>query len=193
MQERIQIFFQERAQLINTLGDELSEDIEKASLLVVNALLNEGKVISCGNGVSAICADYFTSKLLNHFVQERPSLPAIALNNHSITTAIMDDYGMAEIYAKQIRALGNNKDILLAITDNNNSANIIEAIHAAHDRDMTIVALTGAGCTEIKSSLLATDIEVCVPSDKIVHIQEAHLLITDALCNLIDYQLFGSD
>ena len=193
MQERIQTFFRDGANFINSLGNELSEDIEKASLSVVNTLLNEGKIISCGNGESAICADYFTSKLLNHFVQERPSLPAIVLNNHSITTAIIDDYGMTEIYAKQIRALGNNKDILLAITYHNNSANIIEAVHAAHDRDMTIIALTGVGCTEIKSSLLATDIEVCVPSDKIVHIQEAHLLITDAICNLIDYQLFGSD
>lgn len=193
MQERIQTFFQDRAELMDTLGSELSEDIEKASLTIVNTLLNEGKIISCGNGVSAICADYFTSKLLNHFVQERPSLPAITLNNHPITTAIMDDYGTTEIYAKQIRALGNNKDILLTITHHNNSANMVEAIHAAHDRDMTIIALTGAGCTEIKSSLLTTDIEVCVPSDKIVHIQEAHLLITDAICNLIDYQLFGSD
>ncbi len=193
MQERIQAFFQESINTLNQVSNVLSGEIEQASFTIVNSLLNEGKVLSCGNGESAISAQYFSTKLLNHFIQERPSLPSISLTNHPITTAIANDYGFSEIYSKQIRALGNNKDILLAIATSNNSANIIEAIHAAHDREMTVIALTGTDCTAIKASLLASDIEICVPTYKIVQIQEAHLLIIDGLCNLIDYQLFGSD
>lgn len=193
MQERIQFFFHEAADLLVQVSESLSEAIEQASLLAVNSLLNDGKILSCGNGESAICADYFTTKLLNHYIEKRPSLPAISLNNHAITTAIMTDYGSTEIYSKQIRALGNNKDILFAITSHTNSDNMIEAIYAAHDREMSVIALTGTDCDAIKSSLLATDIEICVPTHKMVRVQEAHLLIINALCNLIDYQLFGSD
>lgn len=193
MQARIQAFIQESINTFNQVANLLSDEIEQASLLIVGSLLSEGKIISCGNGESAVCAEYFATKLLNHFTQERPSLPAICLTNHPITTAIANDYGFNEIYSKQIRALGNNKDILLAIATNNNSANIIEAIHAAHDREMTVIALTGTDCAAIKSSLFGSDIEICVPTYKTVQIQEAHLLITDTLCNLIDYQLFGSD
>ncbi len=193
MQERIQTFFHEAIDTLIQVSENLSDEIEQASLLAVNSLLNDGKILSCGNGESAICADYFTTKLLNHYIQKRPSLPAVSLNNHAITTAIMTDYDSAEIYSKQIRALGSNKDVLLAITSHTNSDNIIEAIHAAHDREMNVIALTGTDCSAIRSSLLATDIEICVPTHKMVRVQEAHLLIINALCNLIDYQLFGSD
>lgn len=194
MQAYIEAFIQETIESFQQVANLLTTEIEQASILMVNCLLNEGKIISCGNGCSAICAQYFAVKLLNHFEQERPSLPALSLTNHATITAIGNDYNFTEIYSKQIRALGNSKDILLAITTHNNSVNIIEAIQAAHDRGMSIIALTHSDNQEIRASLLADDIEICIPyHNAIVPVQQAHLLIIDSLCNLIDHQLFGSD
>lgn len=195
MQTRIQTFIQESINTFQQVADSLTDEITAASSVMLSSILNEGKIISCGNGEAAICAQYFTTRLLNHFVQERPSLPALCLTTDTASiTAISSHYGFSEIYAKQIRALGNNKDILLAITSLDNSANMIEAIQAAHDREMAVIALTSSDCVDIKSVLLPShDIEICVPSYKIVQIQQAHLLIVDTLCDLIDHQLFGND
>lgn len=194
MQTRIQSFVQESINTFLELTDPLTNQIMLAGHLIFKSMIAEGKVISCGNGESAICAQYFTTKLLNHFIQERPSLPAICLTTDAASlTAISDHYGFSEIYAKQIRALGNNKDILLTITSHDKSANIIEAIQAAHDREMSVIALTATTNTQIRSILLTSDIEICVPSYKIVQIQQAHLLIVNILCDLIDHQLFGSE
>ncbi len=124
--------------------DVLAPHIEQASQVMVNALLNEGKMLSCGNGGSAGDAQHFSSELLNRFERERPSLPAIALTTDSSTiTSIANDYSYNEIFSKQIRALGQPGDVLLAISTSGNSANIIQAIQAAHDREMVVVALTG--------------------------------------------------
>lgn len=194
MQTRIEALIQESINTFQQIADSFTSEIAQASNLMVNSILNEGKILSCGNGSSAICSQYFSSKLLNHFLQERPSLPAISLAADNATlTAIANDYDYSEIYSKQIRALGTHKDLLLAITCHANSANITQAIQAAHDREMSVIALTSTECTEIKSLLLPDDIEICIPTYKIVQIQEAHLLIVDCLCDLIDYQLFGSD
>lgn len=112
--------------------------------MIVNALLNEGKILSCGNGGSAGDAQHFSSELLNRFERERPSLPAVALTTDSSTiTSIANDYSYNEVFSKQIRALGQPGDVLLAISTSGNSANVIQAIQAAHDREMVVVALTG--------------------------------------------------
>lgn len=194
MQTRIQSFVQESVNTFLDVGDSLFNQIMLAGQLIFKSLITEGKIISCGNGESAICSQYFTTKLLNHFIQERPSLPALCLNTDAASiTAISEHYGFSEIYAKQIRALGNSKDILLIVVSHDNSANISEAIQAAHDREMSVIALTAIANSQIKPILLASDIEICVPSYKIVQIQQAHFLIVNTLCDLIDYQLFGSE
>jgi len=151
-------------------------------------------VLSCGNGGSAGDAQHFSSEMLNRFERERPSLPAIALSTDTSTlTSIANDYSFNEIFSKQIRALGQAGDILLAYTTSGNSGNIIEAIKAAHDRDMTVITITGKDGGQLSSlSLLKDhDIELRVPSHSTARIQETHLLITHCLCDLIDYQLFG--
>lgn len=160
---------------------------------MVNALLNEGKILSCGNGGSAGDAQHFSSELLNRFERERPSLPAVALTTDSSTiTSIANDYSHNEVF-QQIRALGQPGDVLLAISTSGNSANVIQAIQAAHDREMLVVALTGRDGGGMASLLLPEDVEIRVPSKITARIQEVHLLAIHCLCDLIDRQLFGSE
>jgi D-sedoheptulose 7-phosphate isomerase len=166
--------------------------IEQASQMMVEVLLNEGKILSCGNGGSAGDAQHFSSEMLNRFERERPSLPAMALSTDTSTiTSIANDYSYTEIFSKQIRALGQPGDLLLAISTSGNSANIIQAIQAAHERDMKVVALTGKDGGNMAALLSQEDCEIRVPSDITARIQEVHLLVIHCLCDLIDEQLFG--
>jgi D-sedoheptulose 7-phosphate isomerase len=168
--------------------------IEHAAGMMVASLVNGGKILSCGNGGSAGDAQHFSSEMLNRFERERPSLPAIALTTDSSTvTSIANDYSYNEIFSKQIRALGNEGDILLAISTSGGSKNVIEAIKAAHDRDMQVVALTGKDGGNMASLLTDNDIEIRVPSEVTARIQEVHLLVIHCLCDLIDCSLFGEE
>lgn len=168
--------------------------IEHAAGMMVASLVSGGKILSCGNGGSAGDAQHFSSEMLNRFERERPSLPAIALSTDTSTiTSIANDYSYNEIFSKQIRALGNEGDILLAISTSGGSKNVIEAIKAAHDRDMQVVALTGRDGGNVAALLTDHDIEIRVPSDVTARIQEVHLLVIHCLCDLIDCSLFGED
>jgi len=170
----------------------LGELIEFASQRLVAILLNDKKIITCGNGRSAAVAQLLSSAMLNQYERDRPSLPAIALTTDTITiTAIANDYHCDDIFTKQLRALGQSGDILVAYTDGNNSANIAKAIATAHDKDISVIALTGNNGGMIAPLLHDSDIEIRVPSNSSVHIQEAHAMITHCLCDLIDHQLFG--
>ena len=152
------------------------------------------KILSCGNGGSAGDAQHFSSELLNRFEMERPPLPAMALTTDSSTlTAIANDYSYDDIFAKQIKALGETGDALLAISTSGNSANVVRAIDAAQDRGMTVIALTGQDGGEMAPALIDTDIEVRVPSDRTARIQEVHLLVIHCLCDVIDRSLFPTD
>ena len=194
MQHRIRQLFTDSIETKTRAMDVLGPSIEQASQLMVNALLNERKILSCGNGGSAGDAQHFSSELLNRFERERPSLPAIALPTDSSTiTSIANDYSYEEVFSKQIRALGQSGDVLLAISTSGNSANVMQAIQAAHDRDMLVVALTGRDGGAMTSLLLPDDVEIRVPARSTARIQEVHLLAIHCLCDLIDRQLFGSE
>jgi D-sedoheptulose 7-phosphate isomerase len=194
MQNRIQHMFQASIDTKQQALQVLPAAIEQASLLMVNALLGDGKILSCGNGGSAGDAQHFSSEMLNRFERERPSLPAMALTTDSSTiTSIANDYSYDEVFSKQIRALGQAGDVLLAISTSGNSANVVQAIHAAHDRNMRIVALTGRDGGAMAPLLQPDDVEIRVPSNVTARIQEVHLLAIHCLCDLIDRQLFGSD
>lgn len=172
--------------------DNLCELIELASQKMVNALLGDGKILTCGNGGSAGDAQHFSSEMLNRFERERPGLPAIALTTDTSTlTSIANDYHFDEVFSKQIRALGQSGDVLLVFSTSGNSANILKAVAAAHDRDISVVALTGKDGGALAPLLQHSDIEIRVPSLSTARVQEVHLLITHCLCDLIDHQLFG--
>ncbi|MCM2678637.1 phosphoheptose isomerase [Echinimonas agarilytica] len=191
MLERIKASFTESIQTKIAAAEALPEAIKAGAEIMSQALLNGNKILSCGNGGSAGDAQHFSSELLNRFEKERPGLPAIALTTDSSTvTSIANDYSYDEIFSKQVRALGQPGDVLLAISTSGNSRNVIKAMEAAVSRDMKIVALTGRDGGEMAGLLSETDVEVRVPSDRTARIQEVHLLAIHCLCDLIDNTLF---
>ena len=172
--------------------EELIIPIKHAANCISDSLLNEGKILSCGNGGSAGDAQHFSAELLNRFEIERPGLPAVALTTDSSTlTAIANDYEYDQIFSKQILALGTNRDVLLAISTSGNSSNIVKAVQAAHERNMQVLSLTGNKGGKLAKLLKGDDIEIRVPSDRTARIQEIHLLVIHCLCDIIDAILFG--
>jgi D-sedoheptulose 7-phosphate isomerase len=193
MHERIIQTFHQSIETKMQAGELLAPLIAKASQVIVNSLLGEGKVLVAGNGCSAAIGQVFVASLLNRLKQERPSLPAINIAGDSATlTAIANDFSYNDVFAKQIRALGNAGDVLLTITSSGNSSNLVQAIAAAHDRQVAVIALTGSDGGDLATLLDASDMELRVPSDSAVHVHEVHLLTAFCLCDLIDFQLFGA-
>jgi D-sedoheptulose 7-phosphate isomerase len=192
MDERVRRHFQESIATKQAAID-LAPVIVAAAAAMTRCLLEDGKILSCGNGGSAADSQHFSSELLNRFELERPGLPAMALTTDSSTlTSIANDYAFVEIFAKQVRALGQPGDVLLAISTSGNSENVIRAIRAAHERNMSVVALTGRDGGTIAGTLGASDIEIRVPAERTCRIQEVHLLAIHCLCDLIDAELLGS-
>lgn len=170
----------------------LAPDIAAAARLMALSLSDGAKIMSCGNGGSAADAQHFSSELLNRFERERPALPAVALTTDSSTlTSISNDYDYAEVFAKQIRALGRRGDVLLAISTSGNSENVRRAVGAAHEHGVTVVALTGRDGGTIAADLADADIELRVPAHRTCRIQEVHLLVIHCLCDAIDEALCG--
>jgi len=187
---RIRQHFQDSIQVKQRALETLSLPIASAAASITRCLLNEGKILSCGNGGSAGDAQHFSSEMLNRFEMERPGLPAISLTTDTSTlTSIANDYAFKEVFSKQVRALGQAGDLLLAISTSGRSKNIVHAIKAAHDRGMHIIALTGRDGGQIAGLLAEQDIEIRVPATSTARIQEVHILIIHCLCDLIDQQL----
>lgn len=191
MIENIKANFTQSIQTKIEAAEILPPAIAQASQVMVAALMRGNKILTCGNGGSAGDAQHFSSELLNRYERERPSLPAIALTTDSSTiTSIANDYHYDEVFSKQIKALGQPGDILLAITTSGNSRNITNAIQAAIARDMLTVALTGKDGGEVPNLLGEHDVEIRVPSQRTARIQEVHLLVIHNLCECIDNSLF---
>ena len=170
----------------------LSPGIAVAAEKMVACLMNEGKILACGNGGSAADAQHFAAEMVGRFEKERPGLAALSLaTDTSALTAIGNDYDFDMVFSKQVRALGQTGDILLAISTSGNSANVIEAIHSAHERQMTVIAFTGKDGGKIGELLTSEDILLNVPAFRTARIQEVHILMIHALCDAIDYMLLG--
>ena len=190
--DRISRQFEESARTKLDAIEWLATPIAQSIETMTGCLLNNGKILVCGNGGSAADAQHFAAELLNRFEMERPPLAAIALTTDTSTlTSIANDYDYNQVFSKQVRALGQPGDVLLAISTSGNSPNVIEAIHAARERDMRIIALTGKGGGQISSQLGAEDIHICIPSERTARIQEVHLLTLHCLCDGIDCLLLG--
>ena len=172
----------------------LAAPIAQAAERMVQCLLAEGKILACGNGGSAADAQHFAGEMLNRFEMERPGLAALALTTDSSTlTAIGNDYSFDEVFSKQVRALGQPNDVLLAISTSGNSRNVIEAIHAAQERQMSVIALTGKSGGLMGEILGENDLHLCVPLNSTPRIQEVHILTIHCLCDAIDCLLLGVD
>ncbi len=191
---RISEHFIDSAQTKLSSTEILAAPIADAVELMVASLMATGKILTCGNGGSAADAQHFAAELIGRYERERPELAAIALTvDTSTLTAIANDYGFEQIYAKQVRALGQPQDVLLAISTSGNSVNVIEAVHAAHEREMRVVALTGRGGGRIGELLNDNDVHICVPAERTARIQEVHLLTLHCLCDGIDCMLLGTE
>jgi len=192
MDNRVLAHFRESV-AVKQASETLAPQIEKAAQLILQSLLNDGKILSCGNGGSAADAQHFSGELLGRFERERPGLPAIALTTDSSTlTAIANDYQYEDVFAKQVRALGQSGDVLLAISTSGNSENVLRAVTTAHSRGLKVVALVGRDGGTIAQSLTSGDVELRVPADRTCRIQEVHLLIIHCLCDLIDVGILGN-
>jgi len=190
---RVAAQFAESAQLKLSASQTLAAPVARAGVLLAEALRGGGKVLACGNGGSAADAQHFAAELVNRFEIERPPLAALALTTDSSTlTSIANDYSFQQVFAKQLRALGRRGDALLAISTSGNSANVIEAIGAARELGLRVVALTGNGGGKIAPLIGRDDVHVCVPHKSTARVQEVHLLVLHCLCDAIDFQLFGA-
>ena len=194
LSSRIQQQFTDSAHLKLQAVELLAEPIAQAAERMVACLMKDGKIMACGNGGSAADAQHFSSELLNRFERERPGLAAVALTTDTSTlTSIANDYAYEQVFAKQVRALGQPGDLLLAISTSGNSRNVLEAVHAAHEREMNVIALTGRGGGQLAEILNPDDVHICVPSTVTARIQEVHLLTLHCLCDGIDYLLLGAE
>jgi len=192
--DRIIKHFEDSIAVKQRAAAELAPTIARAAELMTSTLRDGGKILSCGNGGSAGDAQHFSAELLNRFEMERPGLAAIALTTDSATlTAIANDYAYEKIFSKQVTALGNPADCLLAISTSGNSANVVAAIKAAQARNMTVVALTGRDGGAIGRELGANDVEIRAPDERTARIQEVHLVVIHCLCDVIDQALFGEN
>ncbi|MFA5825801.1 MAG: phosphoheptose isomerase [Gallionellaceae bacterium] len=191
---RISKHFDDSAQIKLQSKKVLAQPIADAAQAMVTCLLNDGKILACGNGGSAADAQHFAAELVNRFEVERPGLPAIALTTDtSVITSIANDYDYNLIFSKQVRALGMAGDVLIAISTSGNSANVMEAIRAAHDRGMVVIALTGRDGGTMGTMLTSSDFHLCVPTQRTARVQEVHLLVLHCLCDVIDHLLLGGE
>lgn len=191
---RIRAHFADSAQLKLAAVDVLTPAIARAAGLMTDCLLADGKILACGNGGSASDAQHFAAEMVGRFERERPELPAISLvTDTSILTAVANDYDFTQVFAKQVRALGDAGDILLAISTSGNSGNVVAAVDAAHERGMRVIALTGKGGGRVGELMTADDVHLCVPHTVTARIQEVHLLTIHCLCDAIDASLLGDE
>lgn len=192
MTSRMTSHFDDAIDTFRASARELAQPLAEAVDLLFNALANNARILACGNGGSAADAQHFVAELVGRFERDRLPLAGIALNTDtSILTAVGNDYGFDSIFERQVSALGQPGDILVAISTSGNSPNVVKAIEAAHDREMSVIALTGKGGGLINDILLPTDIHLCVPHDRTMRIQEVHILLLHALCDGIDALLLG--
>jgi len=189
---RVAELFNDSIEIKQRAAEVLCPVVAEVAEVLIKCLVEGHKLLVCGNGGSAADAQHFAAEMLNRFEAERPGLPAIALTTDSSTlTSIANDYQFSDVFARQVRALGQSGDVLICITTSGGSANIVSGIEAAHDRDMPVVLLSGRDGGAAAVALVQGDLEIRVPSGSTARTQEVHILVLHCLCDLIDRSLLG--
>ena len=189
---RVIFNFDQSRKVIQAAMDQVAEDVARGARLLQDALLEQGKLLICGNGGSAADAQHFSAELVNRFELDRPGLPGIALTTDaSALTSIANDYSYEDVFARQVRALGQPRDVLVVISTSGMSGNLSRAVIAAHERGMHCVALNGRDGGKLSELLGPGDVNIVVPGPSTARIQEVHGIIIHCLCDLIDSHLLG--
>ena len=192
LEQRIQQHFIDSADLKYQSAQALGKPVAAAVQALLACVTSGGKVLACGHGGSATLAQHFAAMFVGRFERERPELGALALTaDGAILTALARSDDGAQVFARQVRALGQAGDVLLAISTSGNAAPVLRALEAAHEREMTVVALTGHSGGEMGQALRETDVHVCVPHERMARIHEVHGLVLHCLCDGVDTQLLG--
>ena len=192
MEDRVRQLFGNSIETKVMLADTLSLEIAKAGQRLLQGLLADKKILICGNGASAANCLHISTAMINHFEVERPPLPVISLNTDTaIITAMADEHGYADLFAKQVQAIGQEGDVLLVLTTSGNTDSILHAVDAANDRGMDTIALSGRDGGILANHLGPEDIEIRIPIDSDARIRELHLFVLHCFCDLIDQSLFG--
>jgi len=192
LEQHIEQQFIDSADLKYQSAQILSTPMAEAVQLIMVSVTGGGKVLACGNGGSAALTQLFAATFVGRFERERPELGAIALNaDNVLLTSVQQENGVDQVFAKQVRALGQPGDVLLVVSASGQAGNLLRAIDAAHERELSVVALTGQGGGKIRQLLRETDVHICVPHDRKARIQEVHLLVLHGLCDGVDNQLLG--
>ncbi|WP_310448230.1 phosphoheptose isomerase [Thiobacillus sp.] len=192
LHDRILGHFQASAQTLLDAAEALAPSIEQAARLMVHSLTQGGKIMACGNGGAAADAQRFVAQMVHRFEQERPGLAAIALTTDSSTlTSIANDTAYDQVFARQVKVLGQPGDILLAISTSGNSPSVLQAVDAAHARNVHVIALSGRSGGKLAEHLIEDDVLICAPAESAVRIQEVHLLTIHCLCDAVDSVLLG--
>ncbi len=190
MHNNIKSALAETAQLLQRVIDEQIPAIAEAAEIIVRALKNGNKILVFGNGGSAADAQHMVCELVGRFERDRAPLPAVALTtNSSSLTAIANDYGFDQIFARQVQALARPGDVCLAISTSGTSRNVLTAVQAAQALGLSAIGLSGKEGGELATLCSPC---ICVPSDCTPRIQEAHIAIIHALCQVIEQEMFGA-
>lgn len=192
LEQRIQQHFIDSADLKYQSGPALSKPLSQAVQALLACVTSGGKVLGCGAGVSGLFAAQFAAQFVGRFERERPALAALALPG-SVDDPAADTRGAADAqgFARQLRALGEAGDVLLALSPSGESASVLAAVGAAHEREMTVIALTGGSGGAVGRALRETDVQICVPHERPLRVHEAHLTALHCLCDGVDAQLLG--
>jgi D-sedoheptulose 7-phosphate isomerase len=192
LEQRIQQHFIDSADLKYQSAQTLGKPVEAAVQALLACVTSGGKVLACGHGASATLAQHFATLFVGRFERERPELAALALNaDGAVLTAVVRGDEPAQVFARQVRALGQAGDLLLVISIAGQEASLQRAIEAAHERDLTVLALTGQGGGPVGQALRETDVQVCVPHERMARIHEVQTLVLHCLCDGVDTQLLG--
>ena len=190
--ERVRQLFEMHITEKIALVDLLSANIAHAAQRLVHCLLNDGKIMVCGHGGSAANALHFSTAMMSYFEVDRPPLPVITLaTDMPFLTSMIHETHYDQLFCRQIQALGQEQDVLLILSTSGHATSLLNAVNAAHDRGMDLIALSGRSGSLLSNYLGPKDLEICVPIENAANIREMHLFILHCFCDLIDQSLFG--